>query len=585
MPCVNGDGNARKSKSIGRRACFWFAIAGIMAFAVLAILCSPAQNPYTNPANGRIDTTHSLQNLNADSINITQALACTLSLAYAGVIESVIVLEKINAGAESVLVARTMPADSNLIFFPLQFFQSGSYAVTAVIVKTNHARDSLVRQFTVFSRAPTVAADSSSYHLTLNDSTTLKFRVTDSDSNPKLWTMWFNGDFTNALNGGFVPQKHFADSIVKKVAFDSIGTRLCSILVTSYSGLSSVTALCTLIVRDTTRPVLHRILPVNTATVITALPEIISVTIQEDSRIDSVKFGRDSAGAILATMKLMHDTALLAATLDSGSYRYKIIAWDQAGNAGTDTFRLTYAGHKTYNPVIKNLSQTIQEDGVFNTIKLDTCASVDTAAPYAKDSIIWHITPQSGGILSVIQDAGAGTIQISVPPADSEWNGSEFVQFEALGPQGQSTIEQATFTVTRVNDPPVITYGGACQTIGTPFDTLVLDSLAYDVDNARSSLSWRFTAGKAWQVAYVPRLFLGRRTSGSTGVIPIRTINSNRIVILPKTGINAATWSGKDTLKFYVMDPDSGRDSAGVVFTKATTCLQIIHILPIKLFP
>ena len=58
------------------------------------------------------------------------------------------------------------------------------------------------------------------------------------------------------------------------------------------------------------------------------------------------------------------------------------------------------------------------------------------------------------GITDLLVDIVDRVANISVP--DSEWSGSESITFRATDPEGLFDEDAALFTVTPVNDPPVI---------------------------------------------------------------------------------------------------------------------------------
>lgn len=89
--------------------------------------------------------------------------------------------------------------------------------------------------------------------------------------------------------------------------------------------------------------------------------------------------------------------------------------------------------------------QTVEEGSPFMVIDLDEYVSDDI---WSDDRISWEI---SGAEELIIGLAGR-TVTVSVP--NEEWSGSETLTFTATNPEELSDSDQATFSVTEVDDPP-----------------------------------------------------------------------------------------------------------------------------------
>jgi len=123
-------------------------------------------------------------------------------------------------------------------------------------------------------------------------------------------------------------------------------------------------------------------------------------------------------------------------------------------------------------PVVGDIpDQTINEGESFTTFDLDDYVS----DPDNTDAeLIWGYSDNSE--LSVTIDTNH-VVTIGIPDAD--WYGSETITFTATDPGSLSDSDDATFTVTSVNDPPVANNDSA----STPEDTAVtIDVLANDSD-------------------------------------------------------------------------------------------------------
>ena len=147
----------------------------------------------------------------------------------------------------------------------------------------------------------------------------------------------------------------------------------------------------------------------------------------------------------------------------------------------------------------------------------------------------------SGNTALTVSIDAARVATITTPNAD--WNGSETITFTATDPGGLSDGDPATFTVTAVNDAPVVS-DIPNQTIaeGSSFATIALDNYVSDVDNADNQINWTY--------------------SGNTELTV--SIDVNRIVtITPPT----PNWNGSETITFTAADPGLLTDSDPATFT------------------
>jgi hypothetical protein len=117
-------------------------------------------------------------------------------------------------------------------------------------------------------------------------------------------------------------------------------------------------------------------------------------------------------------------------------------------------------------PIVANIpDQTVAEGSSFASINLDDFVS-DTETPDA--NIAWTYSGNDGLTVSIVNRVAT----ITIPNAD--WNGSETITFTATDDDASPTSDSddATFTVTAVNDAPVITEGTSvsvtCDENNTP---------------------------------------------------------------------------------------------------------------------
>ena len=208
-------------------------------------------------------------------------------------------------------------------------------------------------------------------------------------------------------------------------------------------------------------------------------------------------------------------------------------AEDPEGETDSDdaTFEVTRVNDPPVVGVI--LDQEIAEGASFVTINLDDfVADVDDA----DNTITWTATGQTD--LSV--DITGRVATITLP--DANWNGSEIITFQAEDPDGGTDTDQATFTVTPVNDPPVVDdIPGEEVAEGTAFATINLDDFVADVDDADNTITWTATGQSNLSVAITGR---------------VATITPND-----------ENWNGSEIITFQAEDPDGGTDTDQATFT------------------
>jgi hypothetical protein len=185
-------------------------------------------------------------------------------------------------------------------------------------------------------------------------------------------------------------------------------------------------------------------------------------------------------------------------------------------------------------PVVSDIpNQTIAEGAAFATINLDDYVNdIDNA----DNEIAWTYS----GAVQLTVSINARVATITIPNLD--WNGSETITFTATDPGLLSDGDPATFTVTAVNDAPVVS-DIPDQTIpeGAAFAQINLDDYVTDVDNAASQITWT-------------------KSGNSQLLVDI----SNRVatIIIP-----SAEWNGSETITFRATDPGSLYDEDAAVFT------------------
>ena len=125
------------------------------------------------------------------------------------------------------------------------------------------------------------------------------------------------------------------------------------------------------------------------------------------------------------------------------------------------------------------------EGSTFATVDLDSYVTdIDNLA----SEMVW--TYAGNTVLTVSIDVNRiATITIS----DPDWNGSETITFTSTDPGALFDSDPATFTVTAVNDAPVVS-DIPDQTVaeGSTFATIDLDALVADIDDADANIVWTY---------------------------------------------------------------------------------------------
>ena len=231
----------------------------------------------------------------------------------------------------------------------------------------------------------------------------------------------------------------------------------------------------------------------------------------------------------------------------NGTDMVTFTAEDPEGESDSDqvTFEVTPVNDA---PVVGDIpDQEIAEGGSFVTIMLD-----DFVTDIDNDitTMTWTGTGQSDLTVDITDRVATITVN------DANWNGNETVTFQAADPDGGTDSDQATFTVTPVNDAPVVD-NIPNQTIdeGDSFIQIILDNYVLDVDDADNEITWTVTA-----------------ESDVTVTI------TNRVASITA---NDPEWNGTDVVTFTATDPDGLQDWDNVVFSvTAVNDLPVVADIP-----
>ncbi len=219
----------------------------------------------------------------------------------------------------------------------------------------------------------------------------------------------------------------------------------------------------------------------------------------------------------------------------TGSETITFLATDTQLNTGSDAATFTIMELANAAPVVTDIPDQLFEEGTsFQPVNLDNYVS---DADNTNDQLTWSASGNSA--LSVDINPSTHTALIGVPNID--WNGSETITFRATDPASAFSEDAATFTLTPVNDAPVVS-DIPDQSIfsGQSFSTIALDNYVTDVDNSKAELAWTIT--------------------GNTSLTP--SVDGSHIAT-----INApANWNGAEKLTFTVQDPSSASASDDATF-------------------
>jgi len=126
--------------------------------------------------------------------------------------------------------------------------------------------------------------------------------------------------------------------------------------------------------------------------------------------------------------------------------------------------------------------EMVEEGKPFAQIKLDSYVSDPEDKP---ESIRWSATGQKDLQVTITNRVAT----IKAPNVD--WNGEETITFTATDPKGASGAETIVFTVSSVNDKPVIKpIAGQDVDEGRSFTPIKLDDFITDVDHPDDQISW-----------------------------------------------------------------------------------------------
>ncbi|MGL1900501.1 MAG: tandem-95 repeat protein [Fibrobacterales bacterium] len=192
-------------------------------------------------------------------------------------------------------------------------------------------------------------------------------------------------------------------------------------------------------------------------------------------------------------------------------------------------------------PVVKNIrGQKIREGEAFKTITLDEYVS---DADHNDSKISWksQIISKSKkhGIKVVVDQRRVASIVLP----HEDWYGDFSVKYTAVDPEKASATITTSYSVTSVNDKPVIArIPGQTIKEGAKFSLVEYNQFVSDADHSIKSLAWVIKGNKKLKV--------------------IHNTKKSRFLVQSPT----SNWFGKEVLSISVRDKDGGSSTVKVPF-------------------
>lgn len=221
----------------------------------------------------------------------------------------------------------------------------------------------------------------------------------------------------------------------------------------------------------------------------------------------------------------------------NGAAKISFTVTDPEGAKATSAATFTV---KSINdlPVISDKApkgETIREGGKFKTIDLSTLA---TDPDHPAKALKWSFSGNRQ--LQVVLNKD-NTVQVKTP--NSQWHGKETVTFTVTDPEGGKASHKMDFTVTEVNDPPVLSKIPN-QKIKEKdvFKPVSLDDYVKDPDNKPSEMKWSVSGNK---------------------YLKAEITSARKLVI---SAPNKYFWCKPDTMTLTVKDPQGASATTTVVY-------------------
>jgi uncharacterized repeat protein (TIGR01451 family) len=215
------------------------------------------------------------------------------------------------------------------------------------------------------------------------------------------------------------------------------------------------------------------------------------------------------------------------------SFRYVVVDASAEADTGLVTIAINPVNDR---PLLQPIPpQTIGEGQAFPGLTLDDYVD-DPDDPDA--DLVWEAL---GATALVVTISPARVATVTVPSGD--WNGQEIVTFRVTDPWGLQVQRAVTFSVTPVDDAPVVSdIPDQVTTAGGSFLPIPLDDVVSDIDNTDAQIFWTYSGNGALLVS----------------------ISANRVATItpPSPG-----WTGQATITFRATDPGGLWDEDSARFT------------------
>ena len=233
----------------------------------------------------------------------------------------------------------------------------------------------------------------------------------------------------------------------------------------------------------------------------------------------------------------------------TGSETIRFIAIDPTGLSDTTATTFTIFEVNDRPVALKINNQIINENDLFSEISLNNYVTdVDNTSAEMAWSFFGNQSLQVSISMETATNAahttrnilGLWTAAIAVP--DSEWNGSEEINFVVTDPGNASDTTTVLFSVMPVNDIPVIT-PIPVQIIdqGQNFSPLFLNDYIFDPDHRDETINWTYQGNLELVVTIL-----------------------NRVLQITQP---RPDWHGSETIILEATDPANGKATVAVTFT------------------
>lgn len=529
------------------------------------LFCELPQNP-RNIDNAGIRNLKSIDSIKS-RIPINTTVPCTVIIKYPEFLDSVsIFLSFENKVKIATKILANHERSDTLFLFELPFVYDGVGEICIHWYKVNNTQDSICKSVTVYKTIPIAEALQNKVIENIDDSINIKFRAIDPDSNLFSYSVSYYKKNTSILmeEKEFLASQRFVGEIsiplslkfLKEVADTQT---IFSFKVMDEMKQESNIANCTLIIKDTLPPLINLLgWSEEKSKKVSSLPETVKTVVSDNWKVDSIKYNNK----ILNIIK--KDTFEIVITdLDSGENLCVVEAWDKRGNYSKKEFKIIYEGKKIYPPEIKRFSQTINERELFQSVNLDDYVTItNPQATYSKEAIKWKVTVEyADSQMKVEYDSLSRRLSVTGPSGEIFYDRSLLLSLTACTPDTHcNSIHGILFMMKEINDPPVIKVKGQSKLFGIPFDTLLLDTCAYDPEgNSNLRFFWTIQRGKYF---YPESVFTNTKLCREGSIcFPIKLF-TGKIAIQPdttKTKIVPSNESIIDSLRFILKSVELGK--------------------------